>query len=118
VNAFIDVRCKKCGHRFGFQGDMTKQPPCPKCGHQESAEWLARVQAGLDEDHRLMLLHPSKATADELRRQRVLVGLTLHQAASFAGIPAKTISDIENGRATPTPAEARELSKAYGCGEE
>lgn len=118
MNAMIDVQCPKCRKRIGWQGDMTGRPPCPRCGFRPDPAELKAAQDRMDEDARLMALHPSKATADELRRQRVLAGLTLHQAASFAGIPAKTISDIENGRATPTPAEARELSKAYGCGEE
>lgn len=117
MNAMIDAQCPKCNRRFGWQGDLTDRPACPRCGHRPDADSLAAEQARMDEDQRLCDLHPGKAKADELRSQRLLAGLTLHQAASQAGIPAKTISDCENGRATLTAPEARELAKAYGCGD-
>lgn len=117
MNAMIDVRCEKCRKRFGWQGDLTSRPPCPGCGFRPDPAELRAAQDRLDEDHRLMSLHPGKATADELRRQRVMAGLTLHQAAGEIGVPARTLADFENQRATPNATEAAAMARAYGCGE-
>lgn len=32
--SFIDVCCPKCGKKYGWFGEMSNRPPCPKCKHQ------------------------------------------------------------------------------------
>ena len=42
----MDTTCK-CGKRFGWQGDLTDMPPCPRCGNRPDAESLANDEAEL-----------------------------------------------------------------------
>lgn len=46
--AFIDGTCLKCGRRYGWQGKIVDQPPCPKCGNEPDREALAKTQEQMD----------------------------------------------------------------------
>jgi Domain of unknown function (DUF4326) len=51
----IDVCCTKCRRRYGFAGEMTACPPCPRCGHRPDPGQLAHDQALLDQARRELL---------------------------------------------------------------
>lgn len=46
--AMIDVRCRKCGEKFGWRGRFADAPPCPKCGAPVDPDEAARNDAELD----------------------------------------------------------------------
>jgi uncharacterized protein (DUF983 family) len=50
-----DATCPKCGKRFGWVGELTDKPPCPRCGHEDDPEELDRVQKLLDETEARMM---------------------------------------------------------------
>lgn len=116
--SMIDVRCAACGRRYGFCGEMTDQPPCPKCGHPPDKAELAKVQAQMDEAERLMLLHPRSAKPSDLQQHRVQAGLSLRQAAGQLGIEPRLLSDLENGRTQLSAELAQQMGGLYQCGEE
>lgn len=78
--SFYNASCTSCGKRFGWQGDLTDKPPCPRCNYVDDPEELKRVQDELDRiEHELlnpgdcvqikdgpkgMYMHPSAARAD------------------------------------------------------
>lgn len=115
--SMIDVRCAACGKRYGFCGEMIDQPPCPKCGREPDRAEIAKVQAQMDEAQRLMLLHPRDAKPNDLQRQRVQAGLTLHQAARQLGIEARLLADYENGRTQLSAELAQTMAELYQCGD-
>ena len=42
ISAFFDATCDKCGARFGWCGEATDRPPCPRCGATVPASVLAK----------------------------------------------------------------------------
>lgn len=115
--SMIDVRCAACGKRYGFCGEMTDQPNCPKCGKEPNRAELEKVQAQMDEAERLMLLHPKDAKPNDLQRQRVQAGLTLRQAAEQLRVEARLLADLENGRCELSAELAQSMGKLYDCGD-
>lgn len=111
--SMIDASCPKCGKRFGWCGEMTDKPPCPRCGHADDPAELAKVQAQMDEMEQLILSRP---TANICQRQRVAAGLTLRQAAKQLGIEPRLLSDIENGRTQLSAEMAQRMGRLYDCG--
>jgi len=61
--AFIDGTCPKCKKRFGWVGEITDRPPCPKCGHQIPKEELEADQKAMDEMEALLLEKMEKKDA-------------------------------------------------------
>ncbi len=72
----------------------------------------------MGEAERLIFLHPRDAKPNDLQRQRVQAGLTLHQAAKQLGIEARLLADLENGRTHLSAECAIRMADVYGCGDE
>jgi hypothetical protein len=107
---FIDVQCK-CGKKFGWCGDMTTRPPCPKCGLRPPQTELVAAQQRMDEDRRLMDSRPEAAVCSKQRR---LAGLTLRQAAKLLGVFPSHLSDVENRREALGAGLAERMIEVYG----
>lgn len=114
----IDAQCSKCGKRYGWQGEVADQPPCPRCGHKPDPAKLAADHALIRESIALLKTHPKDATPAQLARMRVLAGLTLMQAARQLQKSPTLLEAIEEG-STPI-ADCQELAakmaEVYGCG--
>jgi DNA-binding XRE family transcriptional regulator len=110
----IDVTCPKCGRRIGWCGSMANRPACPACGHRPRQADLDAVEAKMQEIRDRAATHPRDAKGDTLRRQRLDAGLTLRKAAELLGISAKSLSDLESGRAEPMLALAADMARVYG----
>lgn len=47
MTGFNDAVCSNCHERFGWQGELKDRPPCPKCGHKVSLDYLQSVEEKL-----------------------------------------------------------------------
>ncbi len=114
--AMIDAQCPKCRRRFGWHGDLTDRPACPRCGHQLPAAELAADQRRFEADLHALITHPRDATPALRKRQRELAGLTLKQAARQIGCTPRTLEDCEAGSGMPSPGMLADMARVYGCG--
>lgn len=111
--AFFDDSCPKCRRRFGWQGELTDRPACPKCGHQVPRAELEAGQKEMDDFQALLLTRADRSTGPQLARKRVTAGLSLRQAAKLLGLQPKDLADWENGRATVPADQAPRLDRLY-----
>ena len=95
---------------------MVNRPACFSCGHRPPAAVLEAAQAQLDADHRLMETDPASADGGTVRKQRLLAGLTLRQAAKLLAITPVELSNYEAGRAPIGAQVGAKMSDVYGCG--
>lgn len=51
----------------------------------------------------------------EIRRRRILAGMTQVALARASGTGATYLNDIERGRGTPSPTLLKRLAEALGC---
>lgn len=45
MSAFNDARCEHCGTKVSWVGEVTDQPPCPRCGRPPDPKALTHDQA-------------------------------------------------------------------------
>lgn len=110
---FFDASCPKCGKRFGWSGEITNRPPCPRCGHQIDMAALEADQKEMEAFRDLLL---SKPTAELCGKQRVAAGLSLRTAAKLLGVTPSLLSDIENGRTELSAEMAQKMASMYDVG--
>ena len=48
MEACNDFKCKKCGTRISWFGELKNAPPCPKCGTKIPADELEYLQFVVD----------------------------------------------------------------------
>lgn len=112
---FYDASCDKCGRRFGWQGELTDRPNCPRCGHRPPDKELADAQAKMDDFERMLIeLRQANPGWDKWQKARVAAGLTLRQAAKLLEVAPQTLCDIEQGRQKPSEALAKRMGECYG----
>lgn len=111
--AFIDVRCAKCGRKYGWFGEIMDQPNCPKCGHPPDKEKLKTDEAHFKEIEELLLSRPHKNIA---RKQRKLAGLTIGQASKLLEIDVLQLAAIERGEVELTEDIKNMMSQIYQVG--
>lgn len=60
-------------------------------------------------------MRPLLIDPEEVRRRRVAAGLTLPELADQTGLSRGYLSDIENGKKSPSAVTLRVLAPALGC---
>src|SRR4051812_12744156 len=93
--AFYDACCPGCGRKIGWLGELKDRPAC-RCGRRPDQAELEAADRKMDEMKELLLARP---TAEVCRRQRIVAGLSLGQAAKLLGLTRLRLADYENGRA-------------------
>jgi DNA-binding XRE family transcriptional regulator len=114
MTAMSDVRCGKCGRRYGYQGEPLDCPPCPKCGATPPHDNLKHDQGIIDEFRSFLAEWATRKQLARPGRVRMAAGLTKGQAAKITGIERHRLHDIESGVAEPTVDESRAMAEAYG----
>lgn len=115
--AFIDAKCRRCGAHIGWHGRVTDRPACPRCGDKVPQEDLAADQAEMDSFRQLLReLREANPKWDKWQNARVAAGLTLRQAAKLLEVDPATLSEIEQGKNTPSQFLADRMANCYGGG--
>lgn len=94
MSAFFDARCTRCNRRFGWCGEITDRPACPKCGHRPPQEQL---KADADEIEKFETFLINRKIGGEFRKARMSAGKTLVDTADHFGMTCAEISAIERG---------------------
>jgi len=53
--AYFIATCPSCGKRFGWTGEFTQKPPCPRCECREDPEAMKRANEEIDRTRRKVL---------------------------------------------------------------
>lgn len=48
IRAFMEVTCKKCGGKIGWNGTILDRPACPKCKYRPTEEERKLAQERFD----------------------------------------------------------------------
>ena len=105
----MDATCRKCGHRFGWAGDLMDRPPCPECGDEIPAAELERVQRQLEKD--LQEIVNRKKKPDRPKRGVVcqcgnpLISTMLFSGAEFFCCECKAMVGFINAERVDNPSE-------------
>lgn len=116
MKGLFSLRCPRCKRTVAWSGGVTDRPACSRCGHRPDQANLEQRDRDLREWHRLMSLHPRRASVADLAKMREQARLSLGQASVILNVGRQELFGIESGL-TPVPdAVADAMARAYGCG--
>lgn len=112
MNGMWDARCPKCKRRYG--GRIGQSTDCPHCkrANPAAADDLTEVERVA----RLIKLHPSQASPEQLKAMRELSGLSQGQAAERLALTLHHLDCLERGKCPLASDTAKRMSHLYGCG--
>ena len=127
TKCFIDAQCRRCRKRIGWFGRAIDQPACQRCGLTPDRAAIERDQAEMDQFREILTelqkKNPNREILTELqkknpnwktwRKARVDAGLTLRNAAKLLDVTPTDLSDIEQGRKTPSEALTGRMARCY-----
>jgi hypothetical protein len=84
VPSLCDATCPRCSNRFGWSGEPSARPPCPRCGYKVDPAVLAHDQSLIDEGREQMFADMPE-TADGRTRQVWIQDYYEHGAYVYCG---------------------------------
>jgi hypothetical protein len=116
MKALFSLKCPRCRRTVTWSGGVTDRPACSRCGHRPDQVILEQRNRELIEWHRLMSMHPRRASVADLAKMREQARLSIRQASVILNVECQELLGIESGL-TPVPdAVADAMARAYGCG--
>jgi DNA-binding XRE family transcriptional regulator len=114
TKGFMDATCRSCRKRIGWFGRVVDQPACPRCGWKPDRASMEAAQAEMDDFRQMLVeLHEANPGWEHWRKARVAAGLTLLQAAKLLEVEPSNLSEIEQGRQSPSEALAGRMARCY-----